>query len=211
MAGGPLTDYFTALLNCKLTLKLTNHPLDGLKVKEADGLEAMVKKLGENNPQLKAQLEATLNKETFEAALAWPAGAFAQTDDEWKRGSWTRSSVMNLGGIGKYDTTYTYTRDKGDPAKVGVKAEVKYSAPRRGGDAGLPFKIVKADLRSDHSGGNVTLDPENGRIAEATLKMGLKGTLTIDIAGQETQVELAQTQMTTLRTTETDPLRKRKN
>ena len=70
----------------------------------------------------------------------------------------------------------------------------------------MPFKINKGDLKAENATGVITLDPKMGRIAESTMTMEMKGTLEIDIAGMPTTVELTQTQKSTMKTLDTDPI-----
>jgi hypothetical protein len=73
----------------------------------------------------------------------------------------------------------------------------------------LPFKILKADLTSKESSGEVLFDSEKGRVDGFNLTMKLAGTLTIEIGGMSSDVTLDQTQTTTVKTTDTNPIRKK--
>jgi hypothetical protein len=204
----PLADFFKALLSCKVTLKVESHAIDGLKVTSADGLDALIAKAAGDNAQMKSLLEQTLNLETFSQSLATSVGPFPLNDEEFKKGSWTRTSVMNMGYIGRYDNKMTYTPDTRDKTRVNIKATMKYLPPRRV-DPDAPFKIIKGNLASEKAEGKAIIDIKAGRVVESTMEMHIKGTLTIDIAGMETEVELVQSQVNSVRTLDRDPIKKR--
>ena len=62
--------------------------------------------------------------------------------------------------------------------------------------------------KADNATGTITLDPKTGNVASSDMKMDVKGTLVIEIAGMETSVDLNQTQKSTLTTKYEDPLKK---
>lgn len=204
--ANPLTDFFKALVNSKFVLTVVEDK-DGVKVSDVAGLDAFVQKLSSANAQLAPLLKSILDKNALMQMTNPTFAAFPRTDAEFTKGEWTYPVVLNMGPIGSYDTTYTYTIDKKGKNKVDVTAQMKYTAPKDDKDAsGLPFKIKKGDLTAEKASGTVTLDPKMGRVAESTMQMELKGTLTIDIAGMETTVELNQKQVSTLKTLDTDPI-----
>jgi hypothetical protein len=204
--ANPLTDFFKALVGSKFVLTVVDDK-DGIKVTDVEGLDAFVNKLSQANSQLAPLLKSILDKNALMQMTNPTFAAFPRTDEEWKKGTWTYPVVLNMGPIGSYDTTYTYTLDPKEKNKVNVTAQMKYSAPKDDKDAsGLPFKIKKGDLTAEKASGTVTIDPKLGRVADATMQMELKGSLTIDIAGMETTVELNQRQVSTLKTFDTDPI-----
>src|SRR2546430_10038714 len=78
----------------------------------------------------------------------FPYTTLFRSDEEYKKGSWTRNCVKNLGPIGKYDTTFTYAPDSRDKTRVNVTAVMKYSPPRRADRSGehTPVLQVQANL-----------------------------------------------------------------
>ena len=113
---------------------------------------------------------------------------------------------MNLGGIGTYKTKYTYTleNDSDSEAKVKIEAALTYEAP--GDKKGLPFSIKNATLKSSEGKGDATFNKKAGRIESSKIEMTIKGDLDIEISGMNTKVDLNQTQVSTVKTTDNDPL-----
>jgi hypothetical protein len=112
--------------------------------------------------------------------------------DTW--GNSKKPSVLNLGPIGTYTTTFTYTYEGEEKGmdKIGIKAELKYAKPEQKGS--LPFTIKDATLSSKDGTGVALFDRAKGRFAETSMKMKLEGELTIEVSGMETKVSLVQNQ-----------------
>jgi hypothetical protein len=85
-----------------------------------------------------------------------------------------------------------------------------YKAPDEKAAAGLPFVIKSGTLNADKAEGTVEVDPKEGRIKSSTMDLKLSGKLNIDIGGMVTEVNLEQTQTSTLKTYDTNPLEKEK-
>jgi hypothetical protein len=139
-----------------------------------------------------------------------PAKAVAKGD------KWTKKSTPDMGPIGKYENTYTYTylgRDRKDKKLDRIKVDMRltYKGP---GDAtgvgGLPFTIKSADLKTTAATGTLLFDRNKGRVVCLELNVKLQGKLIISIGGQETEVELSQTQKTTVKTTDANPVLRKK-
>jgi hypothetical protein len=200
----PLSDFFKALVGSKFTFTVDGK--DSPKVTGVEGLDEFVRKLSNANPALQPLLQKILDKDALIQMTNPTFAAFPKTEEEFKKGTWTYPFVLNMGPIGTYDTTYTYTKDSKVPTKIDVSATMKYAPPKDKDSAGLPFVIKKGELTADKAVGSVTLDPTKGRVADSTMQMDLKGQLTIEIAGMETIVDLVQKQTSTLKTFDTDPL-----
>ena len=92
---------------------------------------------------------------------------------------------------------------------INVETTLKYKEPAaEGGAGGLPFRIKKANLKSEPSTGTILFDPAVARIASSTMKLKLTGELEIEIGGQTTKVELEQEQTTTIENTSESQLPK---
>jgi hypothetical protein len=120
--------------------------------------------------------------------------------------SWNKSYNLDLGGIGIYDTKYTYTVesiDKGT-AKVKIDAKLEYKPPTD--KRNLPFTIKNAKLASTQGTGWAILDKEKGRIESSEITMKLAGDLDIDVSGMVTKVDLTQEQTSKVKTSDTNPI-----
>ncbi len=196
-----LSDYFAALKDAEFKATLD----DKSGVQKVEGGAALVKKLTAANPALAPMLATLLGDDALrtlaETSLAGLPDRPVRPGD-----SWTRTSKLDLGGVGQYETTfrYTYQGRDGGLDKIGVETSLKYVAPAAAG--GLPFTIKKADLKSSRGDGVMLFDRDKGRVARLEFSQNVEGTLTIEVGGQDTDVKLDQTQKTSLRTTDDNPL-----
>src|SRR5262249_15110755 len=181
----------------------------GTQVTDVEGLDEFVKKLSQANDQLKPLLQKILDKEAIKQMSNPTFAAYPKNDEEFKKGQWQSKVPLNMRPIGTYDTKYVYKVDPKDKNKINVTADMTYSPPKAGdGATTLPFIIKSGDLKADNATGTITLDPKTGNIANSDMKMDVKGTLNIEIAGMQTSVELNQTQTSKLTTKYEDPLKK---
>ena len=89
-----------------------------------------------------------------------------------------------------------------------MTATVKYNPPSGGDSGGLPFKIKSANLETKNAKGTILFDNKAGRVDSSEINLNLEGKLDIEIGGQTTQVELKQTQKTTVKSSSTNPIAK---
>jgi hypothetical protein len=202
--GNPLADFFKALIGSEFKLTLSPE----LKVIKVEGRDDFVKKLTNANAAMKPLLEQILSEEALKQ-MADPTFAAVPGKPVKKGDSWKKESKLNMGPIGTYDLTYTYTYEGKEKEldKIKVDTALKYLPP---GDnvMGLPFRIKEADLKSKDATGTIQFDGAKGRLDSSDMSLKLDGTLSIDIGGQTTKVELSQTQNTKVKTTDTNPVKK---
>jgi hypothetical protein len=207
-ATNPLGEFFKALVGSKFTLTVAPKDKDSkeLNVTKIDGQADFIKKLGAANPQMQPLLNQILSEKAL-IEMAQPTFAALPGTEKAAGDTWKRAITLDMGPIGKYETNYTYTYDGPDPkdAKlqiIKVSSELKYKEPAaEGGVGGLPFRIKKANLKSEPSKGTITYDPEKGRIVKSEMKLKLEGDLEIEIGGQTTKVDLTQDQTTNVENT----------
>ena len=87
---------------------------------------------------------------------------------------------------------------------------LNYTAPAETSQGGLPFKIKSAALKSNSEAGQVVFNPTKGRLEKFNQKLSLSGQLSIEIGGQSTNVDLSQTQESSIETSDDNPLPKKK-
>ena len=200
--ANPLSDFFKKLMT--LDLKFTIKP--DLSVKEISGREDFVKELSKVSPQMQPLLEKILSEKAL-MAMAEPTWAAFPPKGNIKEKSWERKSELDLGPIGIYNTTFTYTpeaaKKDGDDV-IGVKSTLTYKAPTD--PKGLPFVIKKGELSSTDGKGTVVFNRKNGRIEKSDMTMNLSGKLTIEVGGMETTVEITQVQTASLVSSNTNPV-----
>jgi hypothetical protein len=210
-ANNPLGDFFKALVGSKFTITLDTKEL---KVTDMQGRDEFLKKLVAANPGMKQLLDTILSQEALKE-MAEPTFAVLPTRKGEKK--WKRVTNLDMGPIGKYINTYNYTLEGTDGtgdkamAKIKVDTVLEYKEPgEQAGAGGLPFRIKSAKLTSKNPRGLVTFDVAKGRVKSSTMSLELKGSLKIEIGGQTTDVDLSQTQESTVETTDDNPLPKKK-
>jgi len=200
--ANPMTDFFKALTQAELKLTIDSKKMT---VSRVDGASELIDKLGSTNTQLQPLLKSILSDAALKQMAEPTWGAFP-TIPVKKDTSWTKSFNLDLGGIGTYDTKYTYTVesiDKGT-AKIKIDAKLEYKAPTD--KRNLPFTIKSAKLQSTQGTGWAIFDKEKGRIESSEITMKLAGDLDIDVSGMVTKVDLTQDQTSKVKTTDSNPI-----
>jgi hypothetical protein len=200
----PLRDVFKGMVGCEFTMTISPR----LKITKVEGREEFVKRLAETKEELKPLLDQMLSEDALKQ-MADPAFA-AVPDKEVKKGdSWTRASKLSLGALGNYETKSTYTYEgpgkEANIEKISAKIEMTYK-PADNDAGGLPFKVTNADLKSSDAVGTIEFRRDKGRIERSEMKTTIKGKITIEVAGTANEVELSQTQTTTVTTSDENPL-----
>jgi len=210
-ANNPLAEFFKALIGTEFTLTVSPE----MKITKVEGRKEFLDKLVAANQQMKPLLDSVLSEDAMKQ-MADPTFA-AVPNKEVKIGeTWKVPTKLNLGPIGSYDTTYEYKyvgkdAKQKDLDKIDVTAQLKYIPPS--GDApqgGLPFRIKSGNLESKKAAGTVLFDTSKGRVVSSDMDLNLEGKLDIEIGGMTTTVELKQTQKTTVKTTDENPIQKKK-
>jgi hypothetical protein len=205
-ADNPLAGFFKGLVGADFSLVL-----DGTtKVVRVEGVEALAHKLAAANPQAMSALALALSEDTFkematQTFLSLPGREVNKGD------SWTRQGKLDMGPLGRCTLPYEYTCAGTEGKFVKFKVDnggFKYEAAS--GDAGnvLPFKVRQANLKTRKSGGSILFDTAKGRVDSSEMVLELEGKLSIEVGGQVTEIELSQAQKTTVRTTDTNPVKK---
>jgi hypothetical protein len=209
-AGNPLSDFFKALVGSEFTLTVSPE----MKVLEIKGRDDFINKLIKANPQMEPLLKTILSDE---ALKQMSDSAFAALPNKpVKPGdTWPGKSTLDMGPIGKYDSTYKYTyegKGKGADSKfdvIKVESTLSYQPPGTNASGSLPFKIKKAELQSKDAKGTIYFDNEKHRLDHSDMHLTLTGKLTIDISGMPSDVDLNQVQDTTVKTYDKSPIEKK--
>ena len=206
-SANPLSEFFKALKGSEFVITLNTKDN---KVTKITGRDEFIRKMVVSNPQMQSLLDKILNEQALKDMAEPTFGAIPGhevTKGDAKSGTWKRSSTFDLGPIGKYENTYTYTYEGKEKAldKIKVDLNLVYKAGESTA-GGLPFKITSADLKSKTAGGSILFDPIKGRVEKSSTNLTVDGSLTIEIGGQSTKVVLSQTQDTIVDTLDTNPL-----
>jgi hypothetical protein len=207
--GAPLGEVYQALLNAELTF--TVRPSD-LVIVKLDGRQAVLKKLDNLAPEMK-NLMKTMLEEGALRQMADPLFAAVPNKSVKPGESWVRATAVSMGPIGTYQQSSRFTFQGKDKktglARISEEVTMKWRPPSDVEPADpLPFKIKKANLKSDRGSGLIEFDLQKGRVVRSTSTIELQGTMTIDIAGAETEVEMRQQQRTQTKVTDANPLQK---
>jgi len=204
----PLAEFFKALIDAEFTY--TYNKKEG-KIEKIDGRDAFVKKLTDANPQMKPLLEKILSEKAL-MDMAEPTFAALPGGEKTPNQSWNKKTTLDMGPIGTYNNDYTYTftgLDEKDKKLAKIKVENKLTyKPGDSNQGGLPFKITSANLTASEAAGTILYDTEKGRISKSNMTLKLTGDLSIDISGQNTKVNLTQSQDTEVSTSYENPVKK---
>jgi hypothetical protein len=127
---------------------------------------------------------------------------FYQPEDRAKAGRWTRPLTHSWGPLGNWagDVTYAYP----DPAKIAqVKVpytlKIAYQPPKDRG--ALPLQITASKFAPAQAGGMLLFDTRQGRTVAAEERFAVRGTLVLNLLGQNTPAEVEEEQLFQLRIT----------
>jgi Family of unknown function (DUF6263) len=206
--AGPLTEFFKALVGSEFTLTIGKD----MKVAKIEGRDEFLKKLSSTNQQMEPLLKQILSDESLKQ-MADPTFSVVPDKPVKAGDTWQKTSTLNMGPIGSFETTYKYLYEGPDDKdkklqKIKFETTLKYSPPGPNAGGGLPFKILKADLQGKDSNGTMLFDNDKGRVASSTASSKLTGNLSIEIGGMASSVDLDQTQTTTVKTSDDNPIKK---
>ncbi|MCI0737508.1 MAG: hypothetical protein L0Y72_00595 [Gemmataceae bacterium] len=123
--------------------------------------------------------------------------------------SWTRSSTVDAGHLGKSSLEQRFTYRGGDKElhRIDIGTILVHTTPKA--RDGLPFAVIKSDVKSTDSSGTAWFDAALGRIARYETRLRLAGSIVVDVGGQQTTVELEEWRYVTLRTYGRNPWQKK--
>jgi RNA polymerase sigma factor (sigma-70 family) len=199
-AHSPLADFYKSLVGAELKVTLdkeTNVPI-------VERRDELVKKLAAANPILIVPLNQVV---TDDALRHMAETAFAGLPEDAVRpgDSWKRKSKLDMGSFGTYRTTakYTYTGRQGNLDRIKIESKLEWLPP----DGDDPKSAPKQDQVKGGGAGTLLFDRDKGRIVSLELTQKLEGKLPITAGNQAVTVDLSQTQKTTLKTADVNPLK----
>jgi hypothetical protein len=207
--NSPLFEFFNALVGAELTLTISPRK----KVTKVEGREALLAKFVKANPALKATFETLLSESALKE-MANPLFAPLPGKSVQKGERWAELSKLEMGPLGTYATTSQYVfegPDKKDRklVMVAVKQKLTYTAPGPAAGGGLPFKVKSADFKSSEATGTIHVNPNKGRVERSEVTLRLRGRMTIEIGGMNTDIDLDQIQKVTVTTSDAHPVAKK--
>jgi hypothetical protein len=197
-ADNPLSEFFTAMLGNEFTVTVNrNH-----RVTRVEGGRAFIDKVARANPQMRPLLEQVLTEDNLKE-MAEPVFAYLPNRAVKKGAKWAEERSLSMGPMGTFATLSQYTYEGPAPRgarleKIAVRAKLTYRPPAPAAPGGaLPFTIKRADWTTAEGTGAIYFSPARGRTERSEMTARMKGRLTIETGGMETEVELDQVQTTT--------------
>jgi Family of unknown function (DUF6263) len=207
-AGGPnpLSDYFKALIGSEFLLTIDKE----MKVSKLEGRDEFLKKLLKENSSTERLLKTILSddalKQMSDTTFALIPNKAVRIGDSWE---W--KTTVEMGSIGSFRTTYKCTYEgpeENNLEMIKVDPSLEYILSKLTNEGELPFKILKADLASKNSTGVIRFDSRKGQIVESRMTMTLGGTMNLETGGMPSEVTIVQTQTTTAKTSDENPISK---
>ncbi len=203
--ANPLSDFYKGLVGSEFTLTIDKD----MKISKIEGRDEFIKKLVKENEGREPFLKATVSDEALKQ-MSDPAFSAIPNKAVKKGDTWEKNTTLDMGPIGTFDMnnkfTYVGSRDK-KLQKIEVDSILNYIPPGPSLGGALPFKILKADLISKESKGDILFDSDKGRVVSSTMTIRLIGTLSIEIGGKSSETVLDQTRTTTVKTTDVNPIK----
>jgi hypothetical protein len=109
--------------------------------------------------------------------------------------TWDRAIQHSWGPLGSWNgkAAYSRTGQEGDLDRFRYTFKLDYQAPKPGASE-LPFQIARADFKHQEAGGTIAFNTAKGRVVQAEEHFPVKGILSIGLLGQESPVDLDETQ-----------------
>ncbi len=207
-ANQPLSNFLKAVVNTEVTFTIDRN----MKVRKIECRDVFLKKLADSNQNNELLLKRFFSNEALKQMTDTAFGMIPVKPV--KEGDvWETTGALDMGPIGKYETTNRLVYkgpDKNEKhlQEIEVESTLRYAMPDPNGATGLPFKILQVDLESKNAKGKILFDSRKGRLDSATNTVNLTGKILVEIGGMPNSVDLDQTQTTTAKTTDDNPINK---
>jgi hypothetical protein len=121
---------------------------------------------------------------------------------------WQRELTHDWGPLGdwKGQAHYAYAGEQDRLHRISYNLELDHSPPE-GDGRDLPFEIAGATFKHQEAGGTIYFDSDEGRVSRAEERFRVKGSMAMEVLGQNTPVELEEDQTFHIRMFGQDPRR----
>jgi hypothetical protein len=182
VAGGLEAKFADKLKGAKFRVTLT----PAGKVRKFEGYDDAVRTLADKDDAQEKALrflvpESALREGLEEVLGFLPAGP-VKVGDTWQREA---SEPVPPFGSFRTDFRYTYRGRQDDTATLDYTVQMSYRPPAK--DAGL-FRVVKGELKADGGKGQVLFDARLGRLIRGEKQVAVRGTLTVEAAGNQSEL-----------------------
>lgn len=178
-----------------------------MEVVKLEGYEDFMKRIAGEDEQAAMFVKMSMNEETIKRSLDQ---LFAVTPDKSVSvgDTWKRNATIPMGPLGtlKADSSYKYEGKDGALDKIAFEAKLGYEKPKAdAGGPAMPFKLLKADIKSDKLKGMLKFDAAKGRLADSESSVNLEMKMTIEAAGNEVEMEMRQEIKSSMKVSDTKP------
>jgi hypothetical protein len=204
--GGDMEKAMEKLKGGSFTLTLRNG-----KITKFEGFDEFIKNLAGGNDMAAMFIKAVLSEDILKQS-AEEAFGFLPTKPVRDGETWKRDTNVPLGPIGSFKSASQYTLEgkEKDGVKIGLKSNLTYSPPKKGDGGALAglFTITKGNLKAENAKGYMIFDPDAGRLVRYSMSLNFRGSLTLEVAGNQIDMDVTTEQTTTSRVTTRNPLEK---
>ena len=162
------------------------------KITKFEGYDSLIAKLSGNDAKVAKTLRAMLPVDFFKKTSE---GAFTMMPDKAvKKGdAWQRETSMSMGPLGNFKAVHNFKYDGTENGLAVILSTPKLDyLPPTGDGAGLPFKIVRGNLKAENAKNRVLFDYQLGRLRQ-------------DTGGMQLEVEMVMEQSSVVRVLATKP------
>jgi hypothetical protein len=171
-----------------------------MQVSRLGGYDQLMQKLVGDNATLRKAISVVINEATLKEELNQAFGGGLPDGPVTPGSRWRRNGRVMLGPLGEFKTVgdFVYRGQSNDLDRVDAAWSGTYAPPAR--EVGLPFQVIRGDLRCESARGSYWFDLAAGRLAQAERRRDVRGTLTMAVQGGEMSVDLEQEVTITHRT-----------
>jgi hypothetical protein len=121
---------------------------------------------------------------------------------------WDRELTHSWGALGdwKGQVHYAYLDEQAGSHRISYTLELDHLPPAdNGGD--LPLKIANAAFKHQEAGGMIYFDSDKGRVSRAEERFHVRGTMAVEMLGQNTALQMEEVQTFQIRVLGKKPLK----
>jgi hypothetical protein len=185
----PILDAFKASADVEYTFVVGKNG----EIAAVEGLEKVREKFEASNPETAEMVKERFQPESMKKALGDEMNILPDTlvrpGDSWTR---SQTQQMGMGQSLTFETKYTYEGTVEKDGKTLDKITVKSTGVKYAQDpsAGGPARVVGSDLKVESSDGQILFDRAAGREVESRQSTRMVGPLTLEVMGQQIDVDL---------------------
>jgi hypothetical protein len=160
------------------------------QITKFQGYDRLIDKLSNNDPDVAKLLRAILPVDVFKKTSEQAFGLLPDKSVN-KGDTWHRTTNLSMGPMGSFKAihSYKYEGDEKGLAVITSTAKLDYVAPK-GDTAGLPFKVIKGNLKAENAKNRLLFDNKLGRPKQDSGSATIRGTMTMEISDMQVEMDL---------------------